>query len=161
MPAGVIDRVHYIAQQQRTHPGLVFGDRNRMEPTDDSDEESEEDDDSYVPSEADGHYDHLNGGYDDNTNVHTPEDITEVNDISPVANDMHWKIRLKKFHPPKMDRLEMARGSYPRFVRAWEQRIHRQSNSATEEIAQQCLLPSYALRNAYPVPDRKDCVSLI
>jgi hypothetical protein len=30
-----------------------------------------------------------------------------------------------------------------------------------ERLPQQCILLSYALRNAYPVPDRKDCVSLI
>jgi hypothetical protein len=37
--------------------------------------------------------------------------------------------------PPKADRLDVAGGAYPRYVRAWEQGIHRQSNSVMEEIA--------------------------
>jgi hypothetical protein len=68
MLAEWIDRIHYIAQQQRTHPGVGFGDRNN------DDEKDEEDDVCYVPSEADDHDDLLNGEYDDNMNGHAPED---------------------------------------------------------------------------------------
>jgi hypothetical protein len=60
-----------------------------------------------------------------------------------------------------MDRL-IGAGGLPQVSQSLgNQRIHRQSNSATEEIAPAEFTAVHALRNAYPVPDWKDRASLI
>ena len=55
MPDDVIDQVHWMAQCQKVHPGLVCGDRN-MNPTyEEEDEEmsDDEEDEDYIPEGQD------------------------------------------------------------------------------------------------------------
>ena len=52
MPDDVVDQIHRLARQQRTNPGLLFGDRNMnstdMESVDSSESEDDED---YIPDQ--------------------------------------------------------------------------------------------------------------
>jgi hypothetical protein len=64
-------------------------------------------------------------------------------------------------HPPKVDRLDVAGGLTPGLSEPGNKESTGNLTVLWKRLPQQCILLSYALRNAYPVPDRKDCVSLI
>ena len=52
MPDEVVDRIHQLARQQRTNPGLLFGDRNMNSTDMESIDSSEsEDDEDYLPDQ--------------------------------------------------------------------------------------------------------------
>ena len=62
MPDDVIDRVHRMARQQKTDPGLLFGDRN-MNPIDEEVSDDEEDED-YLPERLSDEESHIDGDED-------------------------------------------------------------------------------------------------
>ena len=88
MPDKVVDRIHRLAQQQRTNPGLLFGDRNMNSVDMESKELSDdEDDEDYIPDQEE--FDEELNVEDDDT-VRTYDDDKGVNDdnddYEPVGN---------------------------------------------------------------------------
>jgi hypothetical protein len=68
-----------------------------------------------------------------------------------------WKL----LAPPRMDRLDAAGGLTPGLSEPGNKESTGNRTMYWKRLPQQCILLSYALRNAYPVPDRKDCVSYL
>jgi hypothetical protein len=60
-----------------------------------------------------------------------------------------------------VDRLDVAGGLTPGLSEPGNKESTGNLIVQRKRLPQQCILLSYSLRNAYPVPDRKDCVSLI
>ena len=95
MPDEVIDKIHRMARQQKTNPGLVFADRN-LNPDDYDDDEDDEsyldedngdDEDDDDDDDDNQHYDNNNGGEgdeDDDSN-HDGSDVDS--DEEDVTND--------------------------------------------------------------------------
>ena len=55
MPDNVVDRVHRMAQQKKTNPGLLFGDRNMnsLDKEDIGELSDDKDDEDYIPDDED------------------------------------------------------------------------------------------------------------
>ena len=89
MPDNVVDRIHRLAQQQKTNPRLLFGDRNMNSVDMDNKELSDdEDNEDYVPDEEEydegtnDEDDYIIRNYDDDEIIQDEED-----DYEPVGND--------------------------------------------------------------------------
>ena len=88
MPDEVVDRIHRLAQQQRTNPGLLFGDRNmnsvEMESVDSSDNEDDED---YIPDQEE--HDEESKVEDDDTVQNYNDDENDYESVGNVSIDVN------------------------------------------------------------------------
>ena len=113
MPDEVIDKIHRMARQQKTNPGLVFADRN-LNPDDYDDDEDDEtyhdednsdDEDDDDDDDADHHDDNNNGDendedddtYHDDNNVDN-EDEDGLSDDEEEDNNNHENEDLEGTH---------------------------------------------------------------
>ena len=88
MPDEVVDQIHRLARQQRTNPGLLFGDRNMNSVDMESKELSDDEDDEDYIQDQEEFDEELNVEDDDNVRNHDDDEGVddENDDYEPVGN---------------------------------------------------------------------------
>ena len=88
MPDEVIDKIHRMARQQKTNPGLVFADWNLNPDDDDDDEDDETYHDADISDDEDDDDDDDDDHHNDNNNGHENDDDDDTtHDDNDVDND--------------------------------------------------------------------------